>query len=88
MLLCRCVCVRACRVRTVDVGCPSFVVAREERVERGNAVLVGRLHAAQGRALQDGRVVGVAHARVALDADVDALETGEDESVLRVPMGR
>jgi hypothetical protein len=58
---------------TVDVGGASVVVAREERVERCHAVVVGRLHAAERGALKDRRVLGVAHAGVALHANVDAL---------------
>jgi hypothetical protein len=57
----------------VDVGGTSVVVAREEGVERGDAVVVGGLHPAERRALQNRRVVGVAHAGVALHADIDAL---------------
>ena len=57
----------------MNVGGAALVVAGEERVKRGDAVVIGRLHAAESGALEDGRIVRVAHAGVALDADVDAL---------------
>jgi len=58
---------------TVDVGGPSLVAAWEETVEEGDAVGVGRLDAAHGGSLEHGGVVGVAHAGVALDTHVHAL---------------
>lgn len=57
----------------MNVGGTPVVVSGEERVERGNAVRVSRLHAAEGGALEDRGIVGVAHAGVALHADVNAL---------------
>lgn len=60
--------------RTVDVGCASLVVSGEERVERCYAVVIGGLHTTEGGTLQDRSIVGVAHAGVALHADIYALK--------------
>jgi hypothetical protein len=57
----------------VDVGGTAVVVTRQQRVEGGNAVVVGRLNTTERGALEHAGVVGVAHAGVALNTNVDAL---------------
>ena len=57
----------------MDVGSTSVIVTGEKRVKRRNSVVVGWLDTAHGSELQDARVLGVSHARVALDTGVDAL---------------
>jgi hypothetical protein len=59
---------------TVDVSCASLVVTREEGVEGSNAVGVSRLDTTKCCSLQDGRIVRVTHARIALNTDVDTLK--------------
>ena len=58
---------------TVNVGRAPIIVARHQCVKGSDTVRVDRLHAAERGAHQDRRVVGVAHAGVALDTDVDTL---------------
>lgn len=58
----------------MNVGGTPLVAARNDGVKDGQTVGVGGLHAAESPELEDGRVLGVAHAGVALDAGVDALE--------------
>lgn len=58
---------------TVDVGGAPVVVARHKGVKRRDTICVSRLHAAEGGSHQDRGIVGVAHARVPLNTNVDAL---------------
>jgi hypothetical protein len=71
---------------TVDVGGAPVVVAGEESVEGGNAVAIGRLDATEGGAVEDGGIIGVAHAGVALDTDVDTLRS--KVSISQFPQSR
>lgn len=59
--------------RTVDVVDAALVVARNERVEKRDAVLVRWLDAAERGGVDDGLVIGVAVSGVVEDAAVDTL---------------
>ena len=56
----------------MNVGCAAFVVARQEGVKGGNAVIISGLDAAQGSALEDRGIVGVTHTRIALNTNIHA----------------
>ena len=58
----------------MDVGRAALIAARKDGVKDGQTVGIGGLHAAESAELEDRRVLGVAHAGIALDAGVDALQ--------------
>lgn len=60
----------------MNVGSTPIVVTGEGRIERRNAVAVCWLHAAERGSLEDGGILGVTHAGVALNADVDTGRVG------------
>lgn len=64
----------------MDVIGAAFVVARHERVEERDAVLVCGLDTAECGGIDDGLVIGVAVTRVVEDAAVDTLHSESERN--------